>query len=67
MSASTDHACALTEDGEAVCWGPDNYLGELDAPPGRYVAISGGETYRCALAEQGEVVCWGRAVPPLRH
>ena len=62
--------CAITEDGRAVCWDSD---GNVDAPAGRYVAISAGERHACALTEDGEAVCWGdlddgkAALPPGRY
>ena len=72
VSTNGVHACALTEGGEAVCWGGRgwNNFGETEPPPGRYVAISVGfrqgegahPANSCALAEDGAVVCWGWAV-----
>ena len=49
---------ALTEAGEAVCWGWNNY-GQAMVTPGRYTAISAGESSTCAHTEDGEAVCWG--------
>ena len=67
VSTNGVHACALTEDGEAVCWAGWNEFGEIEPPPGRYVAISVGRRLAegphpansCALAADGAVVCWG--------
>ena len=47
--------CALTEDGEVVC------LGREDFPPGRYTALAVGWQHACALNEAGEAVCWAWA------
>ena len=51
-------ACALTEDGEAVCWDA-NDPSEVETLPGRYIAIDAAEGTTCAVTEGGEAVCWG--------
>ncbi len=66
VSVGLWHGCALTEAGEANCWGTmgnskDVSYGPVDAPPGRYTAISSGFARSCALTDAGEVVCWGDA------
>ena len=66
ISVGEGHTCALTEDGEAVCWGGNEY-GQADPLPGRYTAISAGSAHTCAVTTGGEIVCWGRelnADPP---
>ena len=54
------NACALTDLGEAVCWGSvANRVPRPDSPPGGYIAVSDGYGHTCALTGAGEVVCWG--------
>ena len=61
MGAS--HACALTTDGEAVCW--DIASGAVwDAPPGPYTAITARRGATCAITETGEIVCWSAGGGP---
>ena len=70
VSSGWYHACALREDGMAVCWGAgksrkiDDYtvvhLGQAVPPQDeRFVAISSGGYHTCGLREDGKVVCWG--------
>lgn len=59
------NACALTDLGEAVCWGWDN-LGQVHVLEGRYTAISAGYASTCALTETGAAVCWGARRHALR-
>ena len=60
VSVGDAYACALTDAGEAICWGNvDNTVAPPDPAPGRYVAVSDGYGHTCALTEDGEAVCWG--------
>lgn len=71
VGAGSEHACGLTTDGRAYCWGwnRDDRLGvtgkEASAVP---VAVSGGLTFTslsvgddhtCGIASDGDVYCWG--------
>ena len=57
------HACALTADGEAVCW--DIASGTVwDALPGPYTAITARRGATCAITEAGEIVCWSAGGGP---
>jgi alpha-tubulin suppressor-like RCC1 family protein len=54
-------ACALRNDGEAVCWGSS-----FGPPsPGPFVAIAASGTYACALRSDGTIACWGSTFPIL--
>ena len=70
LTVGGGHACALTEAGEAVCWGSNAY-GQAEAPSGTYSAISAGSGDTCALTDAGEIECWGREMselpPPGRY
>ena len=71
LSVGSSHACALTSDDKAYCWG-SNLRGALGdgtvvdrATPTavsgglRFVSISGGHDHTCALTDGGEAWCWG--------
>ncbi len=59
MSTGEFHACALSAEGEATCWGNDDD-GQSTPPKGPFVAISAGGYHTCALNAEGEATCWGR-------
>ena len=61
ISTGDGHSCAITGQGQAVCWGA-NQSGQTDAPDGTYTAISTGDGHSCAITGQGQAVCWG-AIP----
>lgn len=71
VAAGSQHACGLTTDGLAYCWG-DNTWGQLgDGTTDRAlapVAVLGGEEYldidadlgiTCAVRADGTAACWG--------
>ena len=59
ISAGGVHACAIRAgSGEIACWG-DNYAGQLNAPAGRFSAVSIASDYTCGLRESGAIECWG--------
>jgi alpha-tubulin suppressor-like RCC1 family protein len=66
------HACALTNDGTAYCWG-DNSSGQLGdsttatrinptavVTPMRFASIRAGFQHTCGITTDGFVACWGR-------
>lgn len=67
-----DRSCALTQDGEVVCWesndfgNPHREEGEgqaLATVPGLergVVSLTSGFSHFCAVTGEGRVVCWGR-------
>ena len=58
VSSGDGHACAVTVDQEAICWGI-NSNGQTDVPPGKYVAISAGSWHTCAITDGRRIRCWG--------
>ena len=66
------HSCALTDIGEAYCWGDSSMTGtasSLTSPPEtipapvatslRFQSIDSGAQHTCALSQSGEPYCWG--------
>jgi alpha-tubulin suppressor-like RCC1 family protein len=71
ISAGDSHACGITADGVAYCWGSNSngQLGdgthtnhttpsEVASLPG-VTEISAGWFYTCALTRAGSIYCWG--------
>lgn len=75
IGVGSTHSCAVTENGDAYCWG-DNYFAKLgdgtkESPaahptPLRVIGgvsfagfIEGGEEHTCALGSNGRAYCWG--------
>ena len=50
------HACGIKTDQTIVCWGA-NTTNLLDAPPGKFVALTTGGTHSCALRNNGTAEC----------
>jgi alpha-tubulin suppressor-like RCC1 family protein len=71
LSVGSTHACAITIEHEAVCWGM-NDMGQLGTEQGwssgpplrvagnhRFTAISAGEAHTCATSLDARLYCWG--------
>ncbi len=74
VAAGFDHACGITTEGDAYCWG-DGDLGALgvgsgtgSAAPRRvagnlvFKSIGAGDSFTCALTTSAELYCWGWSV-----
>ncbi len=74
VSTSDLHTCGLREDGTVECWKKDAisttfirdddrtyeyFFKELNAPEGRFTAVSTGLFYACGIREDSTLVCWG--------
>ena len=72
VSTGASHACAMTGEGDVVCWGGNQYgqIGDASNLPrsspvhvknlsDKIIAISAGGYHSCALTRAGTVQCWG--------
>jgi len=72
LAVGSRHACALTEEGQAYCWGSNQYgrLGDgtstvFQLTPvavtgnHEFVDITAGAAHTCALERDGDAFCWG--------
>jgi alpha-tubulin suppressor-like RCC1 family protein len=71
FASGTNHSCALSSDGDVLCWGQNSY-GQLgDGTTGNHlvptaipnfgyaVSLAAGDAHTCALDYDGTVYCWG--------
>jgi len=72
ISAGSYHTCAVTQEGEVVCWGTNksgqvgNGMTQEKSEPVRVsgldsevIAVATGNRHSCALDIEGKVSCWG--------
>jgi serine/threonine protein kinase/alpha-tubulin suppressor-like RCC1 family protein len=72
LAAGNSHACGITVQGDAYCWGR-NGSGQLGdgstsdhSTPGRvkgsagFASITAGGVHTCAVSTDGDAFCWGR-------
>jgi hypothetical protein len=61
------HSCALSEAGEASCWGSLYFEDEspelIDPPSETFTTIVTGMAHMCGLTPSGDAVCWGYGTP----
>ena len=56
------HTCGIKTDGSVVCWGKDDIVGLLPAPPaGPFAEISVGYYFACGVRPDDSWACWGQS------
>ncbi len=70
--ALAQHVCAVTTDGDAFCWGENDFgqlgIGTLESRPSPTLVVGGhafasvgaGWRFSCGLTADGAAYCWGR-------
>ncbi len=59
LATGENHACGITPEGAAKCWGGNTWGQAPDLRPGAYMEIGAGDLFTCGLKESGEIDCWG--------
>jgi probable HAF family extracellular repeat protein len=52
------HSCGILANGEAVCWGANQFL-QATPPGGTFQQVHTGTFHSCGLRFDGSVECWG--------
>lgn len=72
VAAGTRHSCGLAANGDAYCWGANDYgqLGHGNSAPSRvavkvvgglkFTSLAIGRDHSCGLTAAGVAYCWGR-------
>ena len=64
ITVGEEHACALTESGEAVCWNIESGA-VWETPPGSYTFITAIPGGTCATTIAGNIACWADGGGPI--
>lgn len=65
LSVGAEHACAIRDDGEFVCWGVPGNVQDGASRRGRgLIAVTVPYQGTCGLRTDGTAICWGGALPP---
>merc|ERR1719424_1969122 len=61
LSSGSFHTCGIASNGEARCWGRDNY-DQRTTPSnlGRVVAVFAADFHNCAIKTDSTIACWGQ-------
>jgi alpha-tubulin suppressor-like RCC1 family protein len=71
VSAGQDHTCGLTTNGQAYCWGDNEYgqlgTGSKDSSPvpapvaggHTFASVHAGTLFSCGIENTGALFCWG--------
>jgi len=58
LDAYDSHACGVTDNNEAVCWGGNGY-GQSSPPRVDFNQVAVGLGHTCGVTSRGTVECWG--------
>lgn len=58
VTAGDDHTCALSTDGDVLCWGRNEYRQSEPPGEGTFTHISAGYRYTCGVDDQSQLRCW---------
>jgi hypothetical protein len=69
ISSGRWHSCAVTSQGQALCWGNNEYgqagnseqLAATAIPNLKFLSVAAGDESTCGIARDGRAWCWGIA------